>query len=42
MITEDNEDVMSIWTKIMDEVDTDKDGTISYEEFYDQMMKVLS
>jgi Ca2+-binding EF-hand superfamily protein len=30
-----------IWKVIMSEVDSNNDGEISYEEFYDQMMKVI-
>ena len=29
------------WQDIMDEVDTDGDGTISYDEFYEHMCKII-
>lgn len=30
-----------VWTKIMSEIDKDKNGVISYEEFFYQMMMVI-
>ena len=34
LVNEDSEETKSVWLKIMQEVDTDNDGNISYDEFY--------
>ena len=34
LVNENSEETKSVWLKIMQEVDTDNDGNISYDEFY--------
>lgn len=33
---------LSLWDQIMDEVDTNHDNVISYDEFYSSMISVIS
>lgn len=36
-----HDDYSEVWDKILEEVDLDHDGTISYNEFYNEMVGVL-
>ncbi len=38
-VTEDDDN--EVWRKIMQDADTNNDGKISYEEFYNQMVKLI-